>query len=257
MVRDAQPAEQRAEQQIAIAPFLAPHERPMEEQRHEEQVEAVHLGEGRLLPDRPGEGQGERGREGDDRADSEANGDQDHDPDRRGGGHGREQVRAIRHRLDRDEAEQRPDQAVQRIAGRVEDPESGGDHLGLGPVAEADAGQQGPDVHDECHGERADRGEVRGAHPFADALDRARAGVHRRRGVHRSVALLGIKPREASTLSPAEPSGYDARRRWLLDPAITVSARDVEHPVNQATPRARDRGTGDVGRLAQLVRALA
>jgi hypothetical protein len=45
-----------------------------------------------------------------------------------------------------------------------------------------------------------------------------------------------FKPREASTLSLGEPSGYDARRRWLLGPAIAVSARDVEHLVNQATP---------------------
>ena len=67
----------------------------------------------------------------------------------------------------------------------MEDPEAGGDHLGLGPVAEADAGQEGPDVHDERHREGGDRGEIRGADPFADALDRARAGVHRRRGVHR------------------------------------------------------------------------
>ena len=52
VVRDAQAAEQRSEQQVAIAPLLSPHERPMEEQRDDEHVQAVHLGERRFLPDR-------------------------------------------------------------------------------------------------------------------------------------------------------------------------------------------------------------
>ena len=156
VVRDAQPAEQRPEEEVPVAPFLAPHQRPVEQQRDEEQVQTVHLGEGRLLPERPGEGQGERGREGDDRADAEADRDQDHDR-RPPPAAATADSRFARYAtdLDRDEAEQLPDQRVERVAGRVEDPEPGGDHLGLGPVAEADAGQQGPDVHDERHGERA------------------------------------------------------------------------------------------------------
>src|SRR5258705_10116163 len=80
------------------------------------------------------------------------------------------------------------------------------------------------------------------------SIARGRASIGVAASIGRVVSS-GIKPREASTLSPAESSGYDARRRWLLDPAITVWARDVEHLVNQAAPRVRDRGNGDVGRL--------
>ena len=45
------PPSRRADDEVAIAPLVAPDQRPMDEERDEQQVEPVHLGEGRLLPD--------------------------------------------------------------------------------------------------------------------------------------------------------------------------------------------------------------
>ena len=56
------PPSRRADDEVAIAPLVAPHERPMDQERDEEQVEPVHLGERRLLPERPRERQAQRRR---------------------------------------------------------------------------------------------------------------------------------------------------------------------------------------------------
>ena len=104
VVRHAQPGQQRTEQEVARAAFGAPHQRPMEEQRDEQQVEPVHLGERGFLPERAREGQRQPGPGGDHRADAEPDEDQDRDADRSRGSDRRQQVGPIRHRPDRDQA---------------------------------------------------------------------------------------------------------------------------------------------------------
>ena len=153
------PAEQRSDEEVAVASLVAPDERAMEEQRDEQQVEPVHLGEGRLLPERAGEGQAQRRRGGDDRAHVEADHDQHGDPDRERPPRPPENTLARQaNGPDRDRRERLHQERVERVAGRVHDPEPCRDHLRLGPVADAHAGQDGPDVDGDGHEGRDDGG---------------------------------------------------------------------------------------------------
>ena len=158
VVRDAQAAQQSPEEQVPVAPLVAPDERTVEEGRDEQEVEPVHLGERGLLPERARERETQRGGGRDHRADVEADHDQDRDADRGGRGNRREHVGSPRHAPDRDRRERLHQERVERVAGRVHDPETGGDHLGLGPVTDAHAGQHSPDVDDGGDDGRDDGG---------------------------------------------------------------------------------------------------
>ena len=141
VVRDAQAADQRSDEQIPRTPGRAPDERAMEQQRDEQQVKRVHLGERGFLPERPGERQREPGGSRDDGADPEPDHDQDGHPDDRCRGRRRQEVHPPCDRAGRDEREQLAQQHEQGVSGRVHDPEPVRVQLGVRPVAEADAGR--------------------------------------------------------------------------------------------------------------------
>ncbi len=211
MVRDAQAGDEGTDQQVARPSLVAPDQGAVEQQRDEQQMERVHLREGRLFPERPGEGQGERaaiaiaGRTPSRTAISTAT------PTAAAAAVADKRVRSPGDRGDRDQAERLADQRVERIARRVEDAEARQQELGLGPVTEADAGQERPDVDDGRDREGCEGGKAGRADPLADAVDRRRARVHGRRDGHRLSAPPGCKPPEAST------TRYDARSSLVLD----------------------------------------
>ena len=224
--------------QVARASLVAPDQGAMEEQRHEQQVERVHLGEGRLLPDGPGEREAEGGGHRDHGSDAEPDRDQDGDADGRGGRRRRQEIGPPGERLIRDQAEQLADQRVERIAGRVEDAEARQQQLGLGPVTEADTGEQRPDVDDRGDRERGDGGQARRADPCADAVERRGGCLERRRDGHREPVLLRANgPRLARR-------GMMRPRRWLLDRWLRFR-HGRGTPVNQAGPWLVGRASGE------------
>ena len=112
MVRERQAGNEGAEEEIAVAPVGPPHQRPVEEGRHEEEMEPVHLGERGLEPELAADRECQAGRDREDRARAEP----DRDQDRRTAGRGRrdrrEQLGPEAERSDRDQAEELSEQDV-------------------------------------------------------------------------------------------------------------------------------------------------
>ena len=150
VVREGQPRQQSPEQEVPVPPLLPPDERAVEEEGDEQQVEPLHLGIRRLLPQRTGHRQGEAGRQGNERSDTQPAQHEHQDADRRTCRDRREQVHPVGDRADRDERGELPEERVQGIARRMEHPELGGHHLRLGEVPEADSRQEGSHVDGQC-----------------------------------------------------------------------------------------------------------
>jgi hypothetical protein len=133
----------------------------------------------------------------------------------------------------------------------VEDPQPRRDHLRFGPVAEAHARQERPDVDDRGDAKAHHRGEVAGVGPRAQPLqqsgsrgDRWRCGDVQRsllRSVGGAEASTGLPP---AGLRPSRARQYDAGRRRLLDPAVVAPARTWNTREPSGTPTG-GRGTGD------------
>ena len=175
VVRDAQPGEQRADDQVAVR-------RSSRQTRARWRSSATSSRWSVFISEKvassqsvPVKARARRRAARDHGSDAEPDGDQDGDPDGRGGRGRRQEVGPPGDRLDRDQAEHLAEQRVERIAGRVEDAEARQQQLGFGPVAEADAGQQRPDVDD-----RGDANETKAARlpAFRPARSRVERAAH-------------------------------------------------------------------------------
>ena len=197
VVRQREAGDERDEHEVARTALLRPEQGTVEQQRHQQEVEGVDAcgRGGRPHRRHRGEDHGERSRHH--RPDAETTHDQDRDAQREADLHRRQEVRAVRHRADRQEAPQLAEEHGQRISGRMGDAELVRDGLHLRPVAEADAGQQREGVDGESD-ERDDDGARPGAQP---------------------PRVPGVSPRDASIEDRGSPE-----RGWVsIDPSVASS----------------------------------
>jgi hypothetical protein len=96
VVGNRQPRKETAEQQITVSSLSTPDEGAVDDGGHEEEVEAVHLGERGFQPERAAHRQAQSGGRRNHRPRTEAGRDQHGRRGRPSGGHGREEIGAIR-----------------------------------------------------------------------------------------------------------------------------------------------------------------
>jgi hypothetical protein len=140
VIAQRQPDEQSANHQVAHTLAFGPDERPMQDQRSEQQVQRDDLGDGSGRPDRANGAERQRRTGRDDGSDAQADVDEDDGGERQGDEYGRQHVRAERHRTERQKLEEMPQEEIRGVARRVGNAQDGGLDLHLAPVAERHAG---------------------------------------------------------------------------------------------------------------------